>query len=130
MKKLLYCLMFVAGTSYSCPKPSLLEAAVFDTATTTVGLTSFSNTVEMSPLGAIGSTLARFLIVANQDLLTKDTKESITAVWIGAGMHNLVHMLGVGLVPSIIIGITSGLIVKFSDDCPAEDNMSNKTGDD
>lgn len=117
MKKLALALAFVTGTSLACPNPSMTEAAVFDTATTTVGLAWNSNAAELSPLGAVGATIFRLFVVLNEDRISSDTKSTISAVWMGAGIHNIVHLLGVSFAPSMLIGIAAGLAVKANNDC-------------
>jgi len=117
MKKLALALAFVAGTSVACPNPSLIEAAVLDTTTTAIGLTWHPNASELSPLGAVGATIFRLFVIVNEDRLSDKLKTNISAIWMGAGIHNIVHMLGVGFAPSMIIGIAAGLAVKENNDC-------------
>ena len=117
MKYLAFVLFFIAGTSMACPRPTLVEAAIFDTSTTVVGLSNFANATELNPAGFIGSTILRALIVANEDKLDQETKVTGSAMWTGAGVHNLVHLLGAGFVPSLAVGIITGLWIKFNNDC-------------
>lgn len=117
MKKLALALVFVTGTSLACPNPSMTEAAVFDTATTAVGMSWSSNATELNPAGAIGGSILRIFVLMNEDRINDNMKTNISAIWTGAGIHNIVHLLGVSFAPSMIIGIAAGLAVKANNDC-------------
>lgn len=117
MKKVLSALFLVSSTALSCPNPSMTEAALFDTATTAIGLSVHPTAIELNPLGIVGATIGRLLILANEDKIDANLQASATAIWMGAGIHNVVHTLGLAFAPSIIIGLISGLIIKQNNDC-------------
>lgn len=117
MKRLALGLLFVCGTATACPSPSMTEAAVFDTATTIVGLSMYPTAVELNPLGVVGATIGRILILANEDRIPLDSRATASAIWMGAGVHNMVHVFGLAFAPSIMIGIIAGLAVKNNNEC-------------
>lgn len=118
MKKLALILLFMSGSAFSCPSPSMTEAAIFDTATTAVTASVYPNAVELSPLGFVGATILRFGILSYEDKLSEENRVLASAIWTGAGIHNIVHVLGVAFAPSIMIGIMAGLFIKqHNNDC-------------
>lgn len=117
MKRFLFGLLFVCNTSWSCPNPSMTEAAVFDTATTVIGKTSSSLASELNPLGIIGGTLLRVFIVMNEDNLDPNLRATGSAIWMGAGIHNILHVVGVSFAPSMMFGVIAALAIKSNNVC-------------
>lgn len=117
MKRALLGLLLVSNTALSCPSPSMTEAAIFDTTTTIVGLSMYSTAVELNPLGVVGATIGRLIILANEDKIDVNARATASAIWMGAGVHNIVHTFGLAFAPSIIVGIIAGLVIKQNNDC-------------
>ena len=80
-------------------------------------LYSSSTAVELNPLGVVGATIGRLIILLNEDKIDVDTQATASAIWMGAGVHNVVHAFGLAFAPSIILGITAGLVIKQNNDC-------------
>lgn len=117
MRKILLSLLCVSNIAWSCPNPSLTEAAVLDTASTMAGLIIHPSAIELNPLGIIGATLGRVFLLINQDKIDLDTQATGSAIWTGAAIHNVVHILGVPFAPSIMLGLIAGLVVKSNNNC-------------
>ena len=109
-------LMVLASRVHAeCPKPTLIESALMDTASTVVALSQ--GAAEANPLGLAGATIVKAIIIDNEDNLSPSQKANASAIWTGASANNLMAAMGVTLFPAVLTGIIVGIIIKINNNC-------------
>lgn len=120
MKNLLIILLilFSQYAIAECPIPSLKQSAMIDTATTAAALVD--NAKELNPLGFIGTSAIKAIMIQNEEKFDNSTKATISSVWTGAGANNMMVLLGAPLYPAFLVGVLAGIAVKISNNCEKE----------
>ena len=108
-------ILLISCAHAECPKPSLTESALMDTVSTVVALSQ--GATELNPLGLVGSTVIKAIVVDNEDKLSPSQKANASAVWTGASANNLMAAAGFGFFPAILTGIMVGIIIKINNNC-------------
>ena len=94
--------------------PDAKQAAALDTATTAVILGTRAG-YEVNPVGFVGATLAKVLILSNIDKFEPQTQEYIkratATVWTAAAVNNLAVLACVPLAISLPLTLTAGYVV-------------------
>jgi hypothetical protein len=94
--------------------PTSKQAAVLDTATT-IAVLSTGAGHEANPVGFVGVTLAKVLILSNIDRFKPQTQEYLNRVtatiWTAAAVNNLAILAGVASPASIPFALSAGYVV-------------------
>jgi len=101
-----------------CPVPSIKESAVLDIGSTAIAISQGAN--ELNPLGLVGSTIAKGIIIANEKDLSPSEKVNASAIWTGASVNNLMVIMGATFFPAILTGIAVGIVIKTNNNCTKE----------
>jgi hypothetical protein len=108
-----------------CLKPTAKQGAIADTVTTGIAL-NFTNAIEVNPLGFIGSTIGKILLLNYRDDLPKESQEHIDniggSLWMGAAINNVLVIVGAATPVSIFVGLTSGIIFYNMPPCEEKNN--------
>jgi hypothetical protein len=108
-----------------CLKPTAKQGAIADTVTTGIAL-NFTNAIEVNPLGFIGSTIGKILLLNYRDDLPKESQEHIDniggSLWMGAAINNVLVIVGAATPVSIFVGLTSGIIFYNMPSCEEKNN--------
>jgi hypothetical protein len=56
-------------------------------------------------------------MIAKQDSITPDQQATAAALWTGAGANNIMLTLGAAVYPAVLVGLITGLVVKFNNKC-------------
>jgi hypothetical protein len=110
-------LITLSLTSAGCstiPVPNAKQAAVLDTVTTVVVLDRGLG-YEANPVGFIGATLLKVLILSNLHRFEPETQDYIkratATLWTAAAVNNLAMLAGVATPASIPFGLAAGYVV-------------------
>jgi hypothetical protein len=94
--------------------PTAKQAAVLDTVTTAVVLDRGA-AYEANPVGFIGATLSKVLILNNLHRFEPQTQEYIkratATLWTAAAVNNLAILAGIATPASIPFGLAAGYVV-------------------
>jgi hypothetical protein len=118
--KFLVMIMFMfmsitSGVRAECPQPTMTEAALLDVVSTVAALGQGAQ--ELNPLGLAGTTAIKGIMIAKQDSITPDQQATAAALWTGAGANNIMLTLGAAVYPAVLVGLITGLVVKFNNKC-------------
>jgi hypothetical protein len=115
MKKILVVPIIVSLIGCSTIRnPTLTESAVLDTVTTHIGLNN--GLVEKNPIGLVGATIGKILIITYTNNLKdpkqkKDIELTGSSIWTAASVNNALLILGATGPFSIISGIIVGILI-------------------
>ena len=105
--------MITAGCS-TITVPNAKEAAILDTLTTVAVLESGTG-YELNPVGFVGATAAKILIVSNMHRFQPETQDFINkttaTLWTAAAVNNLGVLMCVPLSISLPLTLAAGYIV-------------------
>lgn len=120
MKKLLAAfLILVSGSTWAqCPRPTLTEAAALDVVSTVAAVAEGAR--ETNPLGLVGSTILKGLVLSREEEINDETKTIMSALWTGAGVNNIMVLFGAGFYPAIVLGVIVGTMVIDNNNCEKE----------
>jgi hypothetical protein len=94
--------------------PTAKQAAVLDTVTTAAVLESGTG-YELNPVGFVGATAAKILIVSNMHRFQPETQDYINRItatlWTAAAVNNLAVLMCVPLTTSLPLTLAAGYIV-------------------
>ena len=108
-------MLVASGVGAQCPRPTMTEAALLDTVSTVAALSQGAQ--ELNPLGLAGTTVIKGIMIAEQDRITPDQQATVSALWTGAGVNNIMLTLGAAVYPAVLAGLIAGLAVKFNNKC-------------
>jgi hypothetical protein len=102
--------LFLTALLVGCTTvPTVEQAAVFDTASTAVGLAAGGT--ELNPFGPIGATLFKVVYISGIFGRTPENDLRASALWAGAAANNIVGVVTVSPLLSLIAGVTVGYLI-------------------
>jgi hypothetical protein len=109
--------------------PTAKQAAMLDTATTVVVLESRAGH-EANPVGFVGATLAKVLILSNIDRFEPQTQEYIkratATVWTAAAVNNLAVLACAPIAISLPLTLAAGYVVYTNTPTNSKNRLTQK----
>jgi hypothetical protein len=103
----------VTGCS-TVPVPTPKQAAVLDTATTAAVLATKTG-VEANPVGFVGATLLKVVILSHIDKFDPETqdvvKKATASIWSAAAVNNIAVLMGISVPASLPLTLATGYVV-------------------
>ena len=126
-KYFLMLLLLMISTSVwgLCLKPTAKQGAIADIVSTGIAL-NVTNATEMNPLGFVGTTIGKILLLNYRDGLPKESQEKIDnfagSAWMGAAINNVLVIAGATTPVSLLVGLISGITFYNMPPCEETNN--------